>query len=116
MSEIKQLLQRIREFAEQRDWQQFHSPKNVSMALSVEAAELLEHFQWMTEAESKNVKSEQKVEIADEAADVFLYLLRLCDELDIDLVQSAHQKIDKNALKYPIEKSKGNATKYNRLK
>lgn len=116
MSELATLLNRIRAFAKERDWEKFHSPKNISMALSVEASELLEHFQWMTEEDSKALAPEQKAEVADEAADVFLYLLRLCDELDIDLIQTAHQKIDKNALKYPIEKSKGKSTKYNRLK
>jgi len=85
------------------------------MALSVEVAELLEHFQWLTQEESKNVSNTAKEEIADEAADVFLYLLRLCDEMDIDLIESSHKKIDKNAQKYPIEKSKGNSKKYTDL-
>ena len=85
------------------------------MALAVEASELLEHFQWMTEADSRALGPDQKAEVADEAADVFLYLLRLCDQMDIDLIKTANQKIDKNALKYPVEKSKGRSTKYNKL-
>lgn len=115
MSELNVLLDRIRVFAEERDWGQFHSPKNISMALSVEASELLENFQWMTEDESRNVSTGKKAEVADEAADVFLYLLRLCDEMDIDLLKAANEKIDKNAVKYPVEKSKGRSTKYNKL-
>ncbi len=115
MSELDALLNRIREFARERDWGQFHSPKNISMALSVEASELLEHFQWMTQENSRNVGAEQKLEITDEVADVFLYLLRMCDEMDIDLVQAANQKIDKNALKYPVEKSRGSSAKYTKL-
>jgi len=115
MSDIEQLLARIRRFADERDWNQFHSPKNISMALSVEASELLEHFQWMSQTDSKNVSPQKKAEVADEAADVFLYLLRLCDEMSIDLVQAANEKIDKNALKYPVEKSKGRSTKYDKL-
>jgi NTP pyrophosphatase (non-canonical NTP hydrolase) len=115
MSEINNLLDRLRVFATDRDWEQFHSPKNISMALAVEASELLEHFQWMTEADSRALDPEQKAEVADEVADVFLYILRLCDQMDIDLIKTANQKIDKNALKYPVEKSKGRSTKYNKL-
>ena len=115
MSDIDHLLTRIRKFSDERDWGQFHSPKNISMALSVEASELLEHFQWMSQEQSNNVSVAKKAEVADEAADVFLYLLRLCDEMDIDLVKAANQKIDKNAIKYPIEKSKGQPTKYDKL-
>jgi len=116
MSELNEILVKIRLFAEQRDWGKFHSPKNISMALAVEASELLEHFQWMTEADSRNVALNKKLEVAEEAADVFLYLLRLCDEMEIDLIQAAHKKIDKNSLKYPVEKFKGVSTKYNKLK
>ena len=115
MNDIKAILERIRVFGAERDWQQFHSPKNISMALSVEASELLEHFQWMTQDQSRNIDAEKKQEVADEVADVFLYLLRMCDQLDINLIDAANQKIDKNALKYPVEKSKGVATKYDRL-
>jgi len=115
MSDIDALLAKIRTFADERDWGQFHSPKNISMALSVEASELLEHFQWLSQTESKNLSPEKKSEVADEVADVFLYLLRLCDEMGIDLLATANQKIDKNAIKYPVDKSKGRATKYDKL-
>lgn len=115
MSQIEIILGRIQKFADERDWEQFHSPKNISMALAVEASELLEHFQWMSQEESRNVQGEKKQEVADEVADVFLYLLRMCEQLDIDLIESANQKIDKNAIKYPVEKSKGRSTKYNEL-
>ncbi len=115
MNQISALLERIKIFADERDWQQFHSPKNISMALSVEASELLEHFQWMTQDESRNVSPDKKALIADETADVFLYLLRMCEQMDIDLIKVANQKIDKNALKYPVEKAKGSAKKYTEL-
>jgi NTP pyrophosphatase (non-canonical NTP hydrolase) len=115
MNQISALLERIKSFADERDWQQFHSPKNISMALSVEASELLEHFQWMTEEESRNVSAEKKSQIADETADVFLYLLRICEQMDIDLLTVANKKIDKNALKYPVDKAKGNSKKYTEL-
>ena len=115
MNDIKSVLDRIRVFGEEREWQQFHSPKNISMALSVEASVLLEHFQCMKQEQSRNIDAEKKQEVSDEIADVFLYLLRMCDQLDINLIDAAHQKIDKNAVKYPIEKSKGIATKYDRL-
>ena len=115
MSQIETLLYRIKIFADERDWEQFHSPKNISMALAVEASELLEHFQWMSQEQSRNVSADKKAEVADEAADVFLYLLRLCDEMGIDLIHAAEQKIDKNAIKYPVEKSKGQSTKYDKL-
>ncbi len=115
MSQIETLLGRIQKFAEERDWEQFHSPKNISMALAVEASELLEHFQWMSQEESRNIQGDKKQEVADEVADVFLYLLRMCEQLDIDLIEAANQKIDKNAIKYPVEKSKGRSTKYNEL-
>lgn len=115
MSQIEFILGRIKQFADERDWEQFHSPKNISMALAVEASELLEHFQWMTQEESRNIQGEKKQEVADEVADVFLYLLRMCEQIGIDLIEAANQKIDKNAIKYPVEKSKGRSTKYNEL-
>lgn len=115
MSQIETIVGRIKRFADERDWEQFHSPKNISMALSVEASELLEHFQWMSETESRNIQGDKKQAVADEVADVFLYLLRMCEQLDIDLIEAANQKIDKNAIKYPVRKSKGRSAKYNKL-
>lgn len=106
------LKQSLREFAESRDWDQFHSPKNLSTALSVEVAEINEHFQWLTEEQSKNLSQDKLNEVATELADTLLYLVRLADKLDIDLLNAAQNKIELNEQKYPIEKSKGNAKKY----
>ncbi|CAN5444115.1 nucleotide pyrophosphohydrolase [soil metagenome] len=114
-SEIQLLTQALRSFSRERDWEKFHSPKNLAMALAVEAAELLEHFQWMTEDESKTQIPETAAEIAAEAADVFLYLLQLADKLGIDLVDEARAKMQTNALKYPVDLAKGSRTKYNKL-
>ena len=102
---IETLTQALREFALARHWGQFHSPKNLSAALSVEAAELLEHFQWLTEAQSHNLDEVKKAGVAAEAADVLLYLLQLCDQLGIDLIAAAHLKMKVNALKHPIPNS-----------
>ena len=98
---IPSLTQALRDFAAARDWAQFHSPKNLAAALSVEAAELLEHFQWLTEDQSRNLLEPKKAEVAAEAADVLLYLLQLCDKLDIDLLEAARSKILVNGQKYP---------------
>lgn len=105
----------LRDFARERDWEQFHSPKNLATALSVEAAELLEHFQWMTEAQSRDLPADKKAKVAAEAADVLLYLLQLCDKLDIDLAQAARDKLVRNAEKYPVERARGNSRKYDEL-
>jgi NTP pyrophosphatase (non-canonical NTP hydrolase) len=105
----------LRQFALDRDWDQFHSPKNLAIALSVEAAELLEHFQWMPEAESTALKAEQHAKVQEEMADVFLYLIRLADKLGIDLPAAASAKIVLNAKKYPVEKSRGSSKKYTEL-
>ena len=102
----------LRKFAAERDWDQFHSPKNLAIALSVEAAELLEHFQWLTEAQSSALAPEKREEVRDEMADVLLYLVRLADKLDVDLVDAAEKKIAKNALKYPAAQVRGSMKKY----
>ncbi len=102
----------LRDFAKARDWEQFHSPKNISMALAVEASELLEHFQWLTEAESQQLSEQQLAPIRDEMADVQLYLLRLADLLGVDLFAAMKEKTQKNEAKYPAEKVKGSAKKY----
>lgn len=104
--DLQTLTQALREFALARNWAQFHSPKNLSAALSVEAAELLEHFQWMTETQSQNLDAPKKAEVAAEAADVLLYLLQLCDKLDIDLIEAARLKMTVNAVKHPVPVSK----------
>ncbi len=98
----------VRSFARERDWEQFHTPKNLCCALSVEAAELLEHFQWVE-------ANEKKDELADEIGDVLIYLVRLADVLGVDPLLAAEQKLAKNALKYPIERAKGSAKKYTDL-
>jgi dCTP diphosphatase len=102
----------LRRFAAARDWDQFHSPKNLAIALSVEAAELLEHFQWIREADSASLLPEQKAEVSKELADVLLYLIRLADKLNVDLAVAAAAKIEINAAKYPVEKARGSSKKY----
>ena len=102
----------LRKFVSERDWDQFHSPKNLAMALSVEASELMEHFQWLTEEESRRLPPEKFNAVRDEMADVLVYLVRLADKLDVDLLQAAAQKIEKNALKYPAAKVRGSMKKY----
>jgi dCTP diphosphatase len=109
---IEVLRDKLRQFAAERDWDQFHSPKNLAMALSVEAAELLEHFQWLSDAESAALAPEKRVEIREELADVLLYLIRLADKLDIDLATAAADKLSVNAQKYPIQKARGSSKKY----
>lgn len=109
---LEQLRAAVRAFAAERDWDQFHSPKNLAMALSVEAAELLEHFQWLSEAASRELGSEQRSEAATEMADVLIYLVRLADKLDVDLLQAAHAKMALNARKYPADQVRGSARKY----
>lgn len=106
-TDLQRLVQDLRDFAEARDWGQFHSPKNLASALSVEAAELLEHFQWLTEAQSRALAPDKRVEVGAEMADVFLYLLQLADKLDIDLVDAARRKMVANAQKYPADKTRG---------
>lgn len=105
----------IRAFAQARDWEQFHTPKNLVMALSVETAELLEHFQWLSPEQSTTLDAKTKLEVAQEIGDVLIYLTRLADVLDIEPLQAAFDKIELNAVKYPVDKSKGNNTKYDKL-
>ena len=103
----------LREFAKERDWEQFHSPKNISMALMVEAAELLEHFQWLTQEASFELSPEKKGQVADEIADVQIYLCRIADLLKINMGDAVEQKMKKNEAKYPAAKVRGLAKKYN---
>lgn len=112
MNDLQKIQSLLDEFAQERDWPQFHTPKNLSMALSIEAAELMELFLWETTEESFKVKDRAEGPLKEELADVFLYLLRLADILNIDLIESALEKIKINAEKYPVEKSKGNNKKY----
>lgn len=114
-TELKSLIESVRQFSADRDWEQFHSPKNLASALTVEAAELLEHFQWLTEAQSRALPAAKRVEIGHEMADVFLYLLQLADKLDLDLVSAAQRKLALNAEKYPVAKARGSSKKYTEL-
>ena len=112
---LDELRRRLAEFAEKRDWDQFHNPKNLAMALAGETGELIEHFQWLTPEQAARLSKAAREEIALECADVLLFLLRLCDKLDIDLAAAAKRKLVINAKKYPVRKSRGRATKYNKL-
>ena|SRR3989339_984624 len=115
MDELKELQIKLAEFAEERDWPQFHSPKNLSMALSIEASELMELFLWETTEESFHVKNHAAASLKEELADVFLYLLRLSSILEIDLIEAASEKIKINSEKYPVNLSKGNHKKYTQI-
>ena len=110
--DLNSLINRLRQFADERDWNQFHSPKNLAMALIVEAGELVEHFQWLTESESGALPVEKLREVEYEIADVFIYLLRLSDQLNVDIVDAAVRKMELNACKYPVEKVSGKSKKY----
>jgi NTP pyrophosphatase (non-canonical NTP hydrolase) len=112
---IETIERRLRCFSKDRDWDQFHSPKNLSMALSVEASEIVEHFQWLTDEQSRNLSNEKLKEVESELADTFIYLIRLADKLDVDLLKVAMDKMTINEKKYPVSKAKGNATKYTRF-
>lgn len=109
MGEVELLREKLRDFARRRDWEQFHSPKNLATALIVEAAELVEHFQWLTQQQSRELDDAVRQEVAMEMADVFIYLLRLADQLDVDLVRAAHDKMAINEKRYPVELSRGKA-------
>ena len=112
---LETLRARIAAFAAERDWDQFHNPKNLAMALAGEAGELIEHFQWLTPEQSASLPRAAREEVALECADVLLFLLRLCDKLDIDLAAAAEKKLALNAGKYPADKSRGRSTKYDKL-
>ena len=106
---MNDLLKKIIAFRTERDWEQYHSPKNLSMALMVEAAELLEHFQWLTQEQSRNLSKEKRAAVKDEIADVMIYLVNLSEKLGIDPIEAAHSKIEKNKKKYPADKVRGKA-------
>jgi len=111
----EELKNSLRQFAAERDWDQFHSPKNLAAALAVEAAEVLEHFQWATEEGSRSLSEAKVREVAQELADVFLYLLQLSDKLGIDLIAAGRTKLAANAGKYPVDLAKGSSRKYTEL-
>jgi dCTP diphosphatase len=112
---LERITRRLAEFAAERDWDQFHNPKNLAMALAGEAGELVEHFQWLTFDEAASLPKDTREEVALECADVLLFLLRLTDKLGIDLAAAADRKMALNAKKYPVEKARGRATKYHKL-
>ncbi|OIO35273.1 MAG: nucleotide pyrophosphohydrolase [Candidatus Omnitrophica bacterium CG1_02_44_16] len=115
MSEIKEITKKIIQFRDERDWMQFHDPKNMSVSIILEASELLEHFQWKTVEEAEEYSKQNHSDIKDEIADISLYLFELADNMGIDLIEAMECKLKKNALKYPVEKARGRHTKYDKL-
>ena len=112
---LSTLAKQLAQFAEERDWQQFHSPKNLASALAVEAGELLEHFQWLTEAQSQTLTPEKRAAVGAEVADVLLYLIQLTSALGIDPIAAAQAKLELNELKYPVALARGTSKKYDEL-
>jgi NTP pyrophosphatase (non-canonical NTP hydrolase) len=112
---LVQLRTRLADFATARDWAQFHNPKNLAMALAGEAGEIIEHFQWLTPDEAANLNAETRDAVSLECADVLLFLIRLADRLDIDLIAAANRKMDINGERYPVEKARGRSAKYDKL-
>jgi dCTP diphosphatase len=110
--DLNDLKKRFSMFAKEREWEQFHTPKNISMALSVEASELMEIFQWLKSGDKAELNSDQLNQVKEELADVLLYAIRLADLLDINLEKAIPEKMEKNAQKYPVEKARGNSKKY----
>ena len=112
---LRDLRDELRAFAAERDWDQFHSPRNLATALAVEAAELLEPFQWLTDEQSRSLPPDTRAAVEEEIADVLRYLVRLADKLDVDLAAAARAKIVRNGEKYPVEKARGSSRKYDAL-
>ena len=113
---MNDLIEKIRQFRQEREWDQYHSPKNLAMALIVEAAELVEHFQWLTEAESCSLPPEKIAAIEEEIGDVLIYLANLCDKLAIDPLAAADRKLARNREKYPACLVRGKSSKYSEYK
>ena len=109
---MENLIRGIREFNRERDWEQFHSPNNPAMALSAEAAEILEHFLWVTDEESRNLSAAKLLQVKEEIGDVLIFLANLADKLGIDLMEVAREKLERNRLKYPADKVRGKSLKY----
>lgn len=109
---MEDLLVELRQFVSDRDWRVFHTPKNLAMALTVEAGELMEHFQWLTQEQSAALPDDRKAQVSDEIGDVLIYLILLADRLGIDPLAAAKAKVLKNHQKYPAEKVRGKALKY----
>lgn len=115
MSDIQELIEKIKKFRDERDWMQFHNHKDMALSLILEAGEILEHFQWKSSEEIEEYAKIHKDEIEEEIADVAIYLFELADNLGIDLKDAMEKKLHKNNLKYPVEKARGKHTKYNKL-
>ncbi len=113
--DLEYILNKIKEFRDERDWMQFHDPKNMAISIILEASELLEHFQWKTKTEAEEYIKKNRVKVEEEIADIALYLFELADNLDINLLKAMEEKIKENARKYPVDKAKGNAKKYKEL-
>ena len=113
MTDFNHFRLRIRQFADERDWDQYHSPKNLAMSLIVEAAELVEHFQWLSEADSQSLPPAKLRQVGEELADIQIYLLRIADKLNVDMADAVEKKIAANALKYPVGLARGSSKKYN---
>ena len=109
---MENLKRAIRQFVSERDWEQFHSPKNLAMALSVEVSEIVEHFQWLTQEQSRNLPPEKLKEVAEEVGDAMIYLVELSDELGVDPIKAATDKVSPNSSKYPADLVRGKAAKY----
>jgi NTP pyrophosphatase (non-canonical NTP hydrolase) len=112
---LESIRKRLREFAQDRDWSQFHSPKNLVMALVGEVGELVEEFQWLTEDESRRLSEDRKARVQEELADVQTYLIMIAEKLEIDLLSAVDQKISQNEAKYPVDKARGTSKKYTEL-
>lgn len=112
---VGELLVKLEEFVRERDWDQFHTPKNLAVSISIESAELLEHFQWVADSRPSSLTESKRGEVADEAADIYLYLLLFCRKFGIDLNSVALEKLRKNAERYPVRESYGKSTKYTEL-
>lgn len=115
MSEVNKVIEQIVKFRDARDWKQFHNPKDLAISLSLEAGEVLEHFQWKSKEEIQDYVKKNKAEIGEELADVFYYTLLMANDLDIDILKAFNKKMLQNSKKYPVKKAKGKHTKYNKL-
>ena len=113
---MKELIAQVRNFRQERDWDKYHSPKNLVMALMVEVSELAEHFQWLTEEESNRLGPDKLMEVREEIGDVLIYLANICDKLDIDPIEAAKDKLKKNSIKYPAAEVYGKSKKYSEYK
>ena len=113
---MKDLIAQVNKFRHERDWDRYHSPKNLVMALMVETAELAEHFQWLTEAESSKLDPDKLAQVREEIGDILIYLANICDKLDIDPIEAAKDKLKKNSIKYPAAEVYGKSKKYSEYK